>query len=226
MLQGEFTRRFGESMQIRGRAANESQAKRAWAEIGNGKADSFVDDALWHFERNQGANFATALSEARSHAYERKERRDVVEDGVACGLCGGHCWVRFPRYYPAGKARQEDSVECKSIPTHPGSTHDFPSARIEPTARRCVCIGGEPFLQEVVEAWGRRKHFVEYAGRYQTLAEWAFSDEAWIVLYLVAPNINNQDGVACGHLSIPGVGPGATLAEALTSARQIEGAAA
>jgi hypothetical protein len=202
VLQTEFLRRFNEAMQLRGKASNEAQSKRAWAEIGDGKADSFIDDALWHFERNQGANFATALSEARTHAFERKERRTAATEGVSCDLCGGHCYVRFPKYYPAGKARQADSVECKSIPKHPGSTHDFPSARLVPSARPCVCIGGEPFPQDVLESWERRKTWVEYSGRYQTLAEWAFADEHWIVLYLVAPNIRDLNGIDARYLTI------------------------
>jgi hypothetical protein len=191
-------------MQLRGKAANEAQTRRAWQEIGSGQTDQFIDDALWHMERNQGANFATAISEARQHAIERRERRVEGSEGTGCALCGGHGAIVWPRYFEPGKYKQLDGVECKSIPRIPGMTTEFAHPHLAQVAVICPCVGGERtwINDDVLDTWSKRKGYRESLGRYETLAEWALADLHWIVNNLVGWDLPEPEKIDCSRLDL------------------------
>lgn len=181
MIESEFIRRFNETMQLRGKTANASQESRAWQEIGKGQSEGFVSDALWHLERSQGANFATAIAEARQHAMERASARHVKGDANACQFCGGTGYVLLPRVYHPGQYRVPDSVECKSIPRVPGLKMALQHKTCAQAACDCTCRGGAVFPDALVTTWRERKQHLEWANRYETLAEWTIREAMFIL---------------------------------------------
>lgn len=181
MIESEFIRRFGETMQLRGRTANAAQESRAWQEIGKGQSEGFASDALWHLERNQGANFATALAEARQHAMERAASRKTKGESVSCELCGGGGYILLPRVYQPGMYRTPDSVEAKSIGRVPGMSMAITRKTCVQAACDCPCRGGAPMPDALLTTWRERKAYIESIGRYETLAEWTLREMRFIL---------------------------------------------
>lgn len=186
MIESEFIRRFGETMQLRGRTANAAQESRAWQEIGKGQSEGFASDALWHLERNQGANFATALAEARQHAMERASSRKTKGESLRCDMCGDGGYIMLPRVYYPGMYRVPDSVECKSIGRIPGHKLTIDRKTCIHAACDCPCRGGAPMPDALLTTWRERKVHMEHAGRYETLAEWTLREALFILEEMIA----------------------------------------
>lgn len=189
MTEHDFIARFSDSMALRGKAPNQQMTRRAWQEIGSRQTDRFIEDALWHLERNQGANFATALAEARQHAIERTALRQDETGRTHCELCGGHGAVVLPRVYLPGTYRTQDGVECKTIPMAKGYPIEISRTVCFPAASICTCRGGNPLPDVILLTWRERKTYMEHVGRYETLAEWTRREQRFIVDEMLPPEI-------------------------------------
>lgn len=189
MIEQDFLKRFNDAMALRGKTPNQTMERRAWQEIGRGQTDRFVDDALWHLERNQGANFATALAEARQHATERTALREDETGRVNCELCGGQGCVALPRLYRPGTYKTQDGVECKTIPQAKGYPLEVSRLTCIPAASICTCRGGDPLPQPILTTWRERKAYLEIAGRYETCDEWARRERRFILDEMLPPEL-------------------------------------
>lgn len=87
-------------MRGKGEHIHQFIAEEAYRELGDGKDDEFVQDALWFIERSKETNPRTLISDARSHAYKKARERNVDEQ-AKCQECDGRGYftMKTTRYH-------------------------------------------------------------------------------------------------------------------------------